>query len=167
MPILLPPPPLCEPPVGFYRLIDRDESLTSEAYLQPLREQIYRSRFWRTKARFEEARERLRSMAYLAQGWDTYGSEPPNPAARELAARILDVLETVSLAPTTLTPTAEGGVALSFVEGNARAVIEAYNTGEVAAATYANMGEPTVWELESADAPLRGSIEQIRVHLAA
>jgi hypothetical protein len=158
------------PPVGIYRLIGNDEAVTSKAYATSLRtslEQVYRSTFWQTKAHFADARQRLSAIAALARGWDSYGSEPPNVNARSLAARILDLLETASLVPTQLTPTVEGGIALSFVEGNTRAVIEIYNTGEIAAAMYSDRGEPTVWELEPAEAPLLGSIEQIRVHLAA
>jgi hypothetical protein len=66
-----------------------------------------------------------------------------------------------------LAASVEGGIALSFVRINKRAVIEIYNTGEVAAATYSNDGEPAVWELEpSGDALLR-TVDQIRVYLAA
>jgi hypothetical protein len=172
MPIYLPPPQaLHGPTVGIYRAIGRnDEAVTSKAYAPSLRtslEQICRSTFWLTKARFAEARQRLSATGSLAQGWDGYGSESPNATARGLAERILDLLENASLVPTRLTPTVEGGIAFSFVEGNSRAVIEIYNTGEIAAATYFDQGEPTVWEPQPAEAPLLGCIEQIRVHLAA
>jgi hypothetical protein len=171
MPTYSPPlEALQRPTVGIYRSIGRnDEAETSKAYgtsLQTALEQIYRSTFWRTKAHFADARQRLSATASLAHGWDGYGSEPPNANASSLAARILDLLETASLVPTQLTPTVESGIALSFVEGNSRAVIEIYNTGEIAVATYSDQGEPTVWEVEPAEAPLLGSIEQIRVHLA-
>jgi hypothetical protein len=158
------------PPAGIDRLIGNDEAVTSKAYATSLRAsiaQIYRSAFWQTKARFADARQRLSAIAALAHGWDSYGSEPPNANARSLAARILDLLETASLVPAQLTPTVEGGIALSFVEGNTRAVIEIYNTSEIAAATYSDQGEPTVWEIEFTEAQLLTSIERIRVHLAA
>lgn len=172
MPIYSPPlEALQRPTVGIYRLIGRnDEAVTATVYatsLQSSLEQIYKSTFWRTKACFEDARQRLSTAAFLSHGWDSYSSEPPNATARSLTARILDLLETASLAPTQLTPTVEGGIAISFVEGNSRAVIEIYNTGEIAAVTYSDQGEPMVWELEPIETSLLGSIEQIRVHLAA
>jgi hypothetical protein len=171
MPIYSPPPEaLQRPAVGVYRMFGNDEAVTSKAYaisLQISLEQVYRSTFWRTKVHFTDARHRLATTACLAQGWDGYGSESPNAVARSLAARVLDLLEIASLAPTRLTPTVEGGIAISFVEGNSRAVIEIYNTGEIAAAAYSDRGEPSVWEVEPAEAPLLGSIAQIRVHLAA
>lgn len=170
MPIYSPPlEALQRPTVGIYRSIGRnDEAVTSKAYETSLQTSLeQKSTFWRTKVHFADARQLLSATASLAHGWDGYGSEPPNANASSLAARILDLLETASLVPTQLTPTVEGGIALSFVEGNSRAVIEIYNTGEVAAATYSDQGEPTVWALEPTEAPLLGSIEQIRVHLAA
>jgi len=59
-----------------------------------------------------------------------------------------------------------GRIALSFLSESRRAVIEIYNTGEVAAATYSNEGEPAVWELDASDDALLRTIEQIRVYLA-
>jgi hypothetical protein len=172
MPLCLPSPEAIHgPTIGIYRVTGRnDEAVTSPAYATSLHtafEQILGSAFWLTKVRFAGVRRRLDATASLAQGWDSYGSEPPNAIARGLAERILDLLEAAWLAPTQLTPTVEGGIALSFVEGESRAVIEIYNTGEIAAATYSDQGEPRAWELEPAEARLRGSIEQIRVHLAA
>jgi hypothetical protein len=171
MPIYAPPIGTFQrPTVGVYRAIGRnDEALTSVAYGAPLLrslEQIYRSSYWRTKTLFAEARRHLNSAADLAPGWDGDGSEPPNTTARALAAKILDLLEGAPLSPARLTPTVEGGIALSFVEGTSRAVIEVYNTGEIAAATYSDHGEPTVWEPGPTEPLLQESIEQIRVHLA-
>jgi hypothetical protein len=159
------------PMVGIYRVVGRnDEAVTSLAYATGLHaalEQIYRSDFWQSKLRFANARQRLKATASLAHGWDRHGAEPPNAIARTLAATILDLLETASLPPTSLTPTVEGGIALSFVEGASRAVIEIYNTGDIAAATYSDEGEPRVWEPGPTEVPLLDSIRQIRVHLAA
>jgi hypothetical protein len=154
--------------VGMYRMIEHDEAVTSAASAgrQAALRQLLKSTFWRKQARFVEVRQRLSATGRLVHGWDGYGSEPPNATARELAARLLDALETAALVPTQLTPTVEGGIAISFVEGRCRAVIEAYNTGQIAAATYSDQSEPSVWELEPAG-PLLDSIEQIRVHLAA
>ena len=128
---------------------------------------INSSSFWSNKARFEAARQRLKRTEALAPGWDTYGAESPNGVARALAGKILDTLEANWLPPTRLMPSSEGGIAISFVEGNKRAEIEIYNTGEVVAATYSAVSEPVVWEIDNIDVGLIGAISDIRVRLAA
>jgi hypothetical protein len=148
-----------------------DEAVTSQVYPKDpraAREEIFgTSAFWPSKARFEEARLRLNATVSLQQGWDTYGAESPNHVARSLASRILNALEASVLPPTHLMPSVEGGIAMSFVEGDNRAEIEIYNTGEVAVATYSGQGEPAVWELDCTDSALQNAIDKIRVHLAA
>jgi hypothetical protein len=146
-----------------------DEAITSVLYaeeLSKLVERNYPSYFWESKARFAEARRRLRATASLTRGWNTYDAESPNDLSRQLADRVLDQLEENLLPPARVTASAEGGVAISFVKDNRRAVIEIYNTGELAAAVYTNEGQPVVWELNADDASLQGTVNQIRVHLA-
>jgi hypothetical protein len=157
------------PAIGSYRGRN-DEAVTSQVYAMILRaalDEIFKSSFWRTKARFAEARQRLRATASVDRGWDTYGAEAPNDTARTLAAKILDALEADSLPPSRVMPSAEGGIAISFVEGENRAEIEIYNTGEIAAATYAAQSEPVAWELKNTDSALTNAIIDIRVRLAA
>jgi len=151
------------------------QSLTGEFFLgsgedtvttSRLFEEIYRSAFWRTTARFGEARRRLKATAALAADWDTYGAEPPNDTARAIAARALNELEAEALPPTRLMPSSEGGVAISFIEGDNRAEIEIYNTGEIAVATYTSDSEPVVWELDGSAPAWKQAIHNIRVRLA-
>lgn len=157
-------PPIC-------RIFDQnDEAVTSRLYDADLRaklDEIYNSAFWRSKARFVALRRRLNSTATLACGWDTYGAEPPNEVARSLARKILDVLEADLLHPTHLMPSAEGGIAISFVKGDNRAEIEIYNTGEIAAATYSGRSEPIAWDLMNTESALKNAVVEIRVRLAA
>jgi hypothetical protein len=162
--------PYYGPPIGFYRGFGKDEAVTSQDYAEYLDaafSEIYRSAFWHSKDGFAEARRQLKATASLARGWDTYGAEPPNEAARALAGEILDALEADLLPPTRLMPSSEGGIAMSFVEGDNRAEIEIYNSGEVAVATYSAHSEPVVYELSDTDAALKHAIIDIRVHLAA
>jgi len=168
---LLAPNAIYRPTIGIYHAIDRDdEAVTSSAYaanIQTVLEQIHRSTFWQDKLRFADARQRLGNTQSLGPSWDSYGAEPPNAIARTLAGKILDFLERASLPPTCLNPTVEGGIAISFIENVRRALIEIYNTGEVAAATYSDEGEPIVWESDPSEVPILNTIYQIRVHLAA
>ncbi len=158
-------------PIGLYRSFGQnDEAVTSQIYARNLLDalnEIYRSAFWISKARFAEARQRLRTTVTLRKGWDTYGAEAPSDVARTLALKILNALEADSLPPARLMASSEGGIAISFVEGDNRAEIEIYNTGEVAAATYSVHSEPVAWELSNTDSALTHAITQIRVHLAA
>jgi len=153
-----------------YDVVDQnDEARTLHVYndLRCKLEEIDRSAYWRSKARFIEARRRLNSTKTLARGWDTYGAEAPNDMARALARKILDALEADLLPPTHLMASAEGGIAISFVEGDNRAEIEIYNTGEIAAATYSGSSEPMVWELSNTESALKNAITEIRVRLTA
>lgn len=159
------------PAVGIFRMInENDEAMTSSVYSTALHnqtERVFTSMFWQNKARFAQARRELESTVFLRPGGNTYLAEIPNQLARTLAGRVLNALECFSLPPARLTASADGGVGVSFVEGGNRAVIEIYNTGEIAAATYSLEGNPAVWELDDTDARLRETIAQIRVHLAA
>ena len=130
-------------------------------------EQTHESAVWINRKRFADARRQLGKTSTLVQGWDAHEAEPPNAVSRAAASSILDGLEEASLPPARLTPSAEGGIAISFVEGEKRAIIEVYNTGEIAAATYAPEGEPDVWEFDGTGSALQAAINQIRVYLAA
>jgi hypothetical protein len=166
MPQLVAAEPFSGPSVGVYRR--NDEAHTSQFYEGFLRDSMRPTRqstFLTSKSRFDEARWRLHRTLFLERDWDTYGAEPPSERARTSAGWVLQQLEYASLPPTRLMPLADGGIAMSFVEGENRAEIEVYNSGEVAAAVYSGEQEPVVWELANAGPTLRQAIDQIRVHL--
>jgi hypothetical protein len=157
--------------VGFYRDMQNDEATTASSYYSELMKELRRtslgSEFWQSKIKFDTLRQKLHSTASLSEGWNTYGSEPPNEAARKLASAILQGLEKESMAPSSLLPSGEGGITISFVRGMKRAMLETYNTGEVVGAKYSASDEPEVWEFELTESRLQDAIEQIRVYLAA
>ena len=162
--------PAPNPTIGIYRNLERhDEAITCpfQDVLPAVVGAINRSRFWAGKRRFDDARLRLNATLAVAPNWDTYGAEPPNDIARRLAAKVLAALELASMPPALLIPSAEGGIAISFVEGVNRAEIEVYNTGEIAAATYSDQSDPAIWELDASDSTLNSAIAAIRVRLAA
>lgn len=154
--------------IGIYQSLNSgDESITSP-YGEVLRNsELYRSSFWASRAGFADARRRLVAASALPRGWDTYDADPPNDFARELSKRILLLLEDAALTPARLLPSSEGGVTLSFIEGDNRAEIEVYNTGEIATAIYSDDVDPTVREVEATRDALVEAITNIRVHLAA
>lgn len=170
MPVLAAPSMTVSPALGIYRIVgENDEATSTGQYSERVRQNLlefYASASLRNKTLFTDARQRLEAAAHLPRNWDTYGAEPPNRLALALASRLFYFLERASVPPNRVAPSAEGGVAFSFVERASRAVIEVYNTGEVAAATYSDTGQPTVWGLEIAEPSLQDTISRIRVHLA-
>ena len=171
MPLLTSHEAVERPIVGIHRRVGpNDEALTSSAGFSSVADslsEVFKSCFWMNKARFDDARVRLSQTSRLQPGWDTYGGDPPSRTAITIAARVLNLLEAEAFPPARLLPSSEGGIAISFVRGNVRAGMEIYNTGEIAAATYTQQAQPTVWELESSEAAIRKAIEQIRVHFTA
>jgi hypothetical protein len=167
---MLAPAVIYSPAIEIVRVVgENDEAMTSAAYGLDFRRNLKRllvSSYWIKKARFSTVRKQLEAAASLTRDWDSQGAEPPNMEAYELATKILALLEATSMPPTRLMPTVEGGIAISFVENLNRAVVEIYNNGEIAAATYSDQGDPIVWELESSETALLDSLSQIRVHLA-
>lgn len=123
--------------------------------------------FWENNPYFEEALDRLKRASQLKRGWDTYDGDPPNQTATALALKVLTLLRAAALPPTRLLPSAEGGIAMSFVKDSRRAEIEIYNTGEIAAVAHSGQDRPTAWDLEGRDESILAAIEQIRVHLSA
>ena len=157
--------------VGIYREMQNDGARTAmDYYSEPMKEFLRTSlgsEFWQSKIKFDNFREKLQSTANLSENWNTYGSEPPNEIARQLASMILQGLEMESLAPSSLLPSGEGGITISFVSGVKRAMLETYNTGEVVGAKYSAGEQPEVLEFELTESRLRDAIEQIRVYLAS
>ena len=162
--------PTPNPTIGIYRNLARiDEAVTRplQGLLSGTVRAINGSSFWAGKVRFDEARFRLNATKALTPDWDSYGADAPNALARDLAAKVLTRLEQASMPPALLIPSAEGGIAISFVEGMNRAEIEVYNTGEIMAATYSGQGDPAIWELDISESKLKSAIAAIRVRLAA
>jgi hypothetical protein len=157
--------------IGIYRFLQQDDDVTSRMYkgfLESTYNSIYQSAFLTRKARFAEARQQLSDTLWLDErSWHPYEAEKPNTIARNRAVKILDALEAASLPPTHVMPSAEGGITMSFVEGQSRAEIEAYNTGEIAVATYSGQTAPMVWELTDIDSELEQAVAQIRVRLTS
>ena len=118
------------------------------------------------KSYFDDARRRLQQTATLRKDWDSYGGEPPNLTSRELAARIITLMEQESLPPSRLLASSEGGICISIVKGLSRAEIEIYNSGEIAAATYSDLEQPLAWDLESDESAIKDTIGKIRVRIS-
>jgi hypothetical protein len=133
-----------------------------EFFRQLFRETRSSSEFLERQRRFQFLEKSLLGLMSLAQGWDSYDSEPPSSLATSLASAFLSKLCAESLLPSSIVPSAEGGTALNFVRGDRNAYAEFRNSGELIIALYDHKLEPMVAELSSSDADETRAIELLR-----
>jgi len=100
-----------------------------------------------TQGSLEEWRQRVNR---LGERTSEAGAEDetPNALAMARAQEVLGVLADEDLSPTHTVASAEGGVALCFIEGGKYADIECLNTGNVLASTSDGTSRPDVWEVD-------------------
>ena len=109
----------------------------------------------------------LRKLEALEADWDAYGAPPPNLLARTNANFVLDRAFHLGVVPTTVLPSAEGGVFIGF-DGPAgrRANVECFNDGTGYAATVADT--VAVWPVSMVDeAEIDATLQRASEHIAA
>ena len=74
----------------------------------------------------EEALDRISSME---RDWDSYGAEPPSANAIRASRETLEELAGALILPSTIVPSAEGGVSFYFMTGHRTVYVETYNRG--------------------------------------
>lgn len=97
--------------------------------------------------------EKLESLAELRDGWNSYGSAPPNEAAINTARRILEQLRLMGLRPERIVASAQDGISIYFLSGNKSADVEIYNSGEAVASYSDGAKEERVWEVQTSELP--------------
>lgn len=130
-----------------YGYRSRPERVESASYDPGLRGWSDDSCFWLVKYGLIDKREALRDLQKLAPNWDSYGAAPPNRHALTTADEILTTLEEQLLLPTTIVPSAEGGVSIYFQCGSRTAYVECYNDGDPALVLYDDHGSVEVLEI--------------------
>jgi hypothetical protein len=108
---------------------------------------------------------RLRQLEALRLGWDTYSAAPPNDTALNLAHRILRSLPPDLAKGVRVSPSAEGGVGISFLRNGRYADIECFNSGELYAVVSDRQRERRVWEVAQDRDSINASLETIRAWL--
>jgi hypothetical protein len=108
------------------------------------------------------AHKRLSQLGLLPADWDNYGAEAPSRESIDAARGILRHLADVQLEPTSVDPSAEGGVCLCFQRGDRYADIECFNSGEILAVTSTGGDDTNVWQIEEPGTPLRRALDRIR-----
>lgn len=112
-----------------------------------------------------KAYKRLAGFASLKNDWDSYDADPPAAAAIEVARQLLERLASHHLQPSDIDPSAEGGVCVSFRQGNRYGDLECFNSGEVLAVTSSGGDETEVWEVDGREYDLRNTLERLRAFL--
>ncbi|HEY3320468.1 MAG TPA: hypothetical protein VGP72_08380 [Planctomycetota bacterium] len=104
-------------------------------------------------------------MAKLRDGWNGRGSAAPNQVAITCAQEVLDKLSDLGLAPANVLPSVDEGVGISFSSGKRYALIECYNTGEIAAVISLDVEHVEAWDVT--EASLTEAVEKINGHIRA
>ncbi len=110
---------------------------------------------------------RLYSMRNLSDNWNGYGSAAPNREAFLNAEDVILVLHQKGLEPHRISPSAEEGIAFTFVNGRKRAIIECYNNGGISAAVFQKGMKSKVWTSGTSSNDLEETIDLIFTYLYA
>jgi hypothetical protein len=94
-----------------------------------------------------DAERELDNISNMASDWDSYGAEPPSPAAILASRQILNELAEKLILPSSIVPSAGGGVSIYFMRGDRTAYIESYNEGSQALVMYDDEANTEVLEL--------------------
>src|SRR5262245_29066699 len=85
---------------------------------------------------------RLSSFLSLEKGWNGYAASPPGDIAVNNALQFLDALPVEELKPARLSPSAVGGVGMTFRRAERKAYVEFYNDGKICALFSDGVSEP-------------------------
>jgi hypothetical protein len=95
------------------------------------------------------------------------GAEKPSDYAIAWASAMLEQFLADELPPTRVVASAEGGVAICFVNGNKYADVEFLNTGEILGVVSNRRDRPVAWEVGANSAGMAGASARIREFLDA
>ena len=90
------------------------------------------------------------------------GAERPSDGTIAWASAMLEQLLVDEFPPTRVVASAEGGVAICFVNGNKYADVEFLNTGEILGVVSNRRDRPIVWEVGPNSAGMSGASARIR-----
>ncbi len=76
-----------------------------------------------------DAEGALDRISKMETDWDSYGAAPPSDTAIRASREILAELADALILPSTIVPSAEGGVSIYFMTGRRTVYVETYNEG--------------------------------------
>ncbi len=87
----------------------------------------------------------------------------PNGFAIEAGGEVLSALGKVAMEPTSVDPSAEGGVCISFRSGSRFAVLECFNSGEILGLRANNAeSEPDIFEVDCTPSAIKSAVLEIQ-----
>src|SRR5437016_919974 len=106
-------------PIGIYESASEapsfsDQGISVREVWGNLLAQRNKSSFLSSKQNFLVFEAKIDQLASLRFGWDSYGADPPNHVASENAKYWLGALISQGIEPSTIVPSAEGGISLYF-----------------------------------------------------
>jgi hypothetical protein len=135
-----------------------------------LDEQRFRSTVesqYMTRSRIMEGLyESLRMLGLVPDDWNSYGSPRPSTKAIAVAERMLDALRNEVFLPRLVLPSAEGGVALTFLSNTEnRAVIESLNNDEAFVLLYDRRGNSETLDWSDSGLEQAQLLARMKAHL--
>ena len=141
----------------FRPAIRRVETPNYDQWTGELRDDLLRrlkqSTFLTIKYGLFDAKGALDGISNMERDWDSYGAEPPGANAIRASKEILDELAGALILPSTIVPSAEGGVSIYFITDPRTVYIENYNQGSQMLVMYDHNGNTEVLEI-GRDIPL-------------
>lgn len=99
------------------------------------------------KGGFDAHFSKLKALATDHSLWAD-AEAPPSDFASQWARLVIQQLETESFQPARIVASAEGGIAVCFVDGNKYGDIECLNSGAILGVISNKRDRPIVWEVE-------------------
>lgn len=152
----------------FKTAIHRVETASYNQRTGELRDDLTR---WRVQSTFLtikygliDAEAALDRISKMERDWDSYGAEPPDANAVRASKEILEELAGSLILPSTIVPSAEGGVSIYFMTGHRTVYIESYNQGSQTLVMYDQDGTAEVLEI-GPDIPRTDVADRILAYL--
>jgi hypothetical protein len=110
---------------------------------------------------------KLESFSQLEDGWNSYSAPRPTNVAITNAREFLDVLCTADMRPNRITPSAVGGIGVTFRVGERKSYVEFLNAGRAYVLFSDGIGEPEISEISGGYQDYVQLIGDIRKYLNA
>jgi hypothetical protein len=131
-----------------------------------IQENIQSSAYLTLDKQYNRLRIKAESLKSLSRNWDSYDSPPPATGVVESSLKFLAKIYQESFLPSSIVPSAEGGLALYFTREGKNAYLEYRNSGELILAMYDREAEPIIIELEPTDADESRALRLLRTYFS-
>ncbi len=131
------------------------------SWLRPLQDEPAKKR-----DPFDRLADEVSDLSTLRHDWDEEGSAPPTAEVISLVKSAIDKLEALSIRPTAVRPSSDGGAGICFAGSEGYGHIELLNDGTIHCVAYSKSKDPEVWTMDNLkDDQLLEAWNRIRAHL--